>query len=133
MSVRKIKVLSTVGASGTIETNVTTLGELKPLLEAKEINTSGMKMMVGETRNELNLDDAVLPEGDFKLYLMPAKTKSGASKAQLYETLSETYAALAEIEENEEYGIEEKVSVKKSDEDPDMADLRRVAGGDWLG
>ena len=74
---RKIKIYTTAGMPGTIETNVTTLGQLKPLLSQREINYSGMKMLVGETKNELSVDEATLPEGDFKLYLMPAKTKSG--------------------------------------------------------
>ena len=74
---RKIKIYTTAGIPGTIETNVSTLGELKPLLRQREINYDGMKMLVGETKNELSVDEATLPEGDFKLYLMPAKTKSG--------------------------------------------------------
>lgn len=74
---RTIKIYSTVGTSGAVETAVTTLGELKPLLAAKGITYSGMKLLIGETRNELSMDESVLPEGDFKLYLMPEKTKSG--------------------------------------------------------
>lgn len=74
---RKIKIYTTAGIPGTIETNVSTLGELKPLLRQREINYDGMKMLVGETKNELSIDEATLPTGDFKLYLMPAKTKSG--------------------------------------------------------
>ena len=74
---RKIKIYTTAGVPGTIETNVSTLGELKPLLRQREINYDGMKMLVGETKNELSVDEATLPTGDFKLYLMPAKTKSG--------------------------------------------------------
>ena len=74
---RKIKIYTTAGIPGTIETNVSTLGELKPLLRQREIDYDGMKMLVGETKNELSVDEATLPTGDFKLYLMPAKTKSG--------------------------------------------------------
>lgn len=74
---RKIKIYTTAGMPGIIETNVSTLGQLKPLLSQREINYSDMKMLVGETKNELSVDEATLPEGDFKLYLMPAKTKSG--------------------------------------------------------
>lgn len=74
---RTIKIYSTVGTAGEVVTNVTTLRELKPLLRDRDIDYSGMKLVVGETRNELSIDEAVLPEGDFKLYLMPQKTKSG--------------------------------------------------------
>ena len=84
---RKIKIYTTAGIPGTIETNVSTLGELKPLLRQREINYDGMKMLVGETKNELSVDEAILPEGDFKLYLMPAKTKSGVDLDEMEEAI----------------------------------------------
>ena len=84
---RKIKIYTTAGIPGTIETNVSTLGELKPLLRQREINYDGMKMLVGETKNELSVDEATLPEGDFKLYLMPAKTKSGVDLDEMEEAI----------------------------------------------
>ena len=84
---RKIKIYTTAGMPGTIETNVSTLGELKPLLRQREINYDGMKMLVGETKNELSVDEATLPTGDFKLYLMPAKTKSGVDLDEMEEAI----------------------------------------------
>lgn len=84
---RKIKIYTTAGIPGTIETNVSTLGELKPLLRQREINYEGMKMLVGETKNELSVDEATLPTGDFKLYLMPAKTKSGVDLDEMEEAI----------------------------------------------
>lgn len=84
---RKIKIYTTNGMPGTIETNVSTLGELKPILRQREVNYDGMKLLVGETKNELSRDEAILPEGDFKLYLMPAKTKSGVDFDEMEETL----------------------------------------------
>ena len=84
---RKIKIYTTEGIPGTIETNVSTLGELKPLLRQREINYDGMKMLVGETKNELSVDEATLPTGDFKLYLMPAKTKSGVDLDEMEEAI----------------------------------------------
>ena len=84
---RKIKIYTTAGIPGTIETNVSTLGELKPLLRQREINYDDMKMLVGETKNELSVDEATLPTGDFKLYLMPAKTKSGVDLDEMEEAI----------------------------------------------
>ena len=84
---RKIKIYTTAGIPGTIETNISTLGELKPLLRQREINYDGMKMLVGETKNELSVDEATLPTGDFKLYLMPAKTKSGVDLDEMEEAI----------------------------------------------
>ena len=85
---RKIKIYTTNGMPGTIETNVSTLGELKPILRQREVNYEGMKLLIGETKNELSQDEAVLPEGDFKLYLMPAKTKSGVDFDEMEEAIA---------------------------------------------
>ena len=84
---RKIKIYTTNGMPGTIETNVSTLGELKPILRQREVNYDDMKLLVGETKNELSQDEAILPEGDFKLYLMPAKTKSGVDFDEMEEAI----------------------------------------------
>lgn len=129
MATRKIKVLSTVGVSGTIETNVTSLGELKPLLRQREINISGMKMMVGETRNELNLDDAVLPEGDFKLYLMPAKTKSGGDAADTCRQIASLFSTLASQLSNSCACNSGAKASPVAEVDSDVEDLRNLAGG----
>lgn len=96
---RKVKIYSTVGTSGTVETNVRTLGELKPLLRQQGINYDGMKMLVGETRNELGVDEAVLPETDFKLYLMPEKTKSGVDFDAIIEALDEASESIQEAKD----------------------------------
>lgn len=85
---RKIKIYTTNGMPGTIETNVSTLGELKPILRQREINYDDMKLLVGETKNELSQDEAILPEGDFKLYLMPAKTKSGVDFDEMEDSIN---------------------------------------------
>ena len=94
---RKIKIYTTAGMPGTIETNVSTLGELKPLLRQREINYDGMKMLVGETKNELSIDEAVLPTEDFKLYLMPAKTKSGVDFDEMEEAVERIEDKLDEV------------------------------------
>lgn len=137
---RKIKIYSTVGASGTIETDVRTLGELKPILRQREINYDGMKLLVGETRNELSVDEAVLPEIDFKLYLMPEKTKSGNVVSKL-ERLAEIFGEAQEICEDlaseiEDNGGNVSSSVVASTgkalsfEDMEaMEDLKRLQGG----
>lgn len=130
---RKVKIYSTVGASGTIETNVRTLGELKPLLSQREINFSGMKMLVGETRNELGVDEAVLPEGDFKLYLMPEKTKSGVDFDAIIEALDEASEAIDEAKEAvftaQRQASSGSAKRYTSNEDEEaMEDLRRLSG-----
>ena len=94
---RKIKIYTTAGMPGTIETNVSTLGELKPILRQREVNYDGMKLLVGETKNELSQDEAILPEGDFKLYLMPAKTKSGVDFDEMEEAVERIEDKLDEV------------------------------------
>ena len=96
---RKIKIYTTAGMPGTIETNVSTLGELKPLLRQREINYDGMKMLVGETKNELSVDEAVLPTEDFKLYLMPAKTKSGVDFDEMEDSVNRIAEDVERIED----------------------------------
>ena len=96
--VRKIKIYTANGMPGTIETNATNLGGLKPILRERNINFDGMKMLVGETKNELSMDESVLPEGDFKLYLMPAKTKSGVDFDDMEDNVEHITSAVIRIE-----------------------------------
>lgn len=108
---RKIKIYTTLGSPGTIETAVTTLGDLRPELSGRGIDISGMKLLIGETRNELSEDVAILPEGDFKLYLVPSKTKSGATdNVELAKKLLE--AAITLLEDVKE--CDTKSCVKKT-------------------
>ena len=97
--IRKIKIYTTNGMPGTIDTNATTLAGIKPLLRERNINFEGMKMLVGETKNELSMDESVLPEGNFKLYLMPAKTKSGVDFDDMEDNIENIQAKLQRVED----------------------------------
>lgn len=130
MNIRVIKIYTTLGVSAPIETNVTTLGELKPLLRNKGIEVESMKLLVGETRNELSVDEAVLPEGDFKLYLMPQKTKSGnisdvsslfSQIAGLFEELADEIHSIRQEQSNSSV----KPSYRNEDEEA-MDDLKKL-------
>ena len=131
---RKIKIYTTNGMPGTIETNVSTLGELKPILRQREVNYDGMKLLVGETKNELSQDEAILPEGDFKLYLMPAKTKSGVDFDEMKETLERIESKVDRILsklDNESY---KGSSVSQTDlisleDQREIEEVRRLASG----
>ena len=131
---RKIKIYTTAGIPGTIETNVSTLGELKPLLRQREINYDGMKMLVGETKNELSVDEATLPTGDFKLYLMPAKTKSGVDLDEMEEAIERIENKVDRILsklDNESY---KGSSVSQTDlisleDQREIEEVRRLASG----
>ena len=131
---RKIKIYTTNGMPGTIETNVSTLGELKPILRQREVNYDGMKLLVGETKNELSQDEAILPEGDFKLYLMPAKTKSGVDFDEMEETLERIESKVDRILsklDNESYkgSSVSQVSSLSAEDQREIEEVRRLASG----
>jgi hypothetical protein len=142
---RTIKVYSTVGASGEVVTNVGTLRELKPILVSKGIDIAGMKLVVGETRNELSIDEAVLPDGDFKLYLMPQKTKSGGIEEDL-ESISDeidgVHTRLGRIESKLDRILSGQstsnsgarvIPTRSAEDEEALRDIARLYGGngDW--
>lgn len=57
--------------------SATTWGQLTPELNAKNISTTNIKGIVKENKAVLELKDALLPEGDFTLYLFTDKNKAG--------------------------------------------------------
>ena len=131
---RKIKIYTTNGMPGTIETNVSTLGELKPILRQREVNYDGMKLLVGETKNELSQDEAILPEGDFKLYLMPAKTKSGVDFDEMEETLkrieSKVDSILSELANKfDTVSSVSQTNLISPEDQREIEEVRRLASG----
>ena len=131
---RKIKIYTTNGMPGTIETNVSTLEELKPILRQREVNYEGMKLLIGETKNELSQDEAVLPEGDFKLYLMPAKTKSGVDFDEMEETLERIESKVDRILSELDNKFDTVSSVSQTnfispEDQREIEEVRRLASG----
>ena len=131
---RKIKIYTTNGMPGTIETNVSTLGELKPILRQREVNYEGMKLLIGETKNELSQDEAILPEGDFKLYLMPAKTKSGVDFDEMEETLERIESKVDRILSELDNKFDTVSSVSQTnfispEDQREIEEVRRLASG----
>lgn len=87
---RRVTVFSTVGKSAEfIDTDAVIWKDLKSLIQGRQINLSNMKSVIGETQNTLESDEGVLPDGDFTVFLMPIKTKSGAelSRKELFEEI----------------------------------------------
>lgn len=99
---RKIKIFTTTGIPGVIETDVTTFEGLKPLLLEQNINLESTKVLVGETKLELSENEAILPDGDFKLFIVPVKTKSGWNDEDEDEEEEDTFIqdTLGEIRED---------------------------------
>jgi len=73
---RTVKVFSTqANDRQEFSTDVSTWGELKNVIGGMYQN--GMKGQISQTKQTLEHDAAQLPEGDFTLFLVPTKVKSG--------------------------------------------------------
>jgi hypothetical protein len=59
-----------------IETDARTWGELKTLIKT----TSNKKFVLRESKHTLQAADAVLPEGNFFIFVYPEESKGGAKK-----------------------------------------------------
>lgn len=88
---KKVTVYSSnLGNGKTIETSATTFGALQTDLKSDGIYTDNMRAVIGETKVTLEHPDAALPEGDFKIFLLPIKTKSGnVTRKELYEIIKD--------------------------------------------
>ena len=72
-----------------VESSARTFGELKS--ELSNVKWDGMRVVVRETKNTLQDDGAVLPGGDFILFLVPEKVKSGMAKKSLKNIATASY------------------------------------------
>jgi len=79
---RKINVVNTGGKNFVHTTSAQTLGQLLEELKHKGVDRHGKKMIIGENRHTLEVDEAVLPKSNFTFFLLPAQTKSGASEVR---------------------------------------------------
>ncbi len=81
---RTVTVFATKGKrTAKIETDVTTWGELKSLVSNEGYDLGSLNATESITRTDLAHQDAVLPTGDFTLFLRPAKTKSGVDYSSM--------------------------------------------------
>lgn len=80
---REVKIFSPKGSNKTIKSAATDWDELKEDLIGKGVSYDNMKAVVGETKNTLEAGGAKLPEGNFTLFLMNKKTKSGADVSSM--------------------------------------------------
>lgn len=106
MSLREIKVLSSTRSGvKTIYSEATTWGQLKDGLDEFGDLTK-LSAVIKETKNSLQVDEAVLPEGAFTLYLSPKQIKAGNTReVQILEDLKSKFCdAVDEIIENIEDG-----------------------------
>ncbi len=91
---RTIKVFTSKGAKTVITTDASVWGDLIPHLE-NDFDLSNLQAAESVGKTTLVHRDAVLPSGDFILFLRPVKTKSGVdyedmSYSELRDRLTET-------------------------------------------
>lgn len=63
------------------ESSARTFDELKK--ELPDVNWKGMRVVERATKNTIQMDDAILPGGDFVLFLVPEKVKAGKGLSKL--------------------------------------------------
>lgn len=78
---RKIKVVVTRGENRVIESSATKWGELEKQLKGLSYDVAKLGAVEGKSRHTLEHAEAVLPEGNFVLFLIPVESKSGAKAA----------------------------------------------------
>jgi hypothetical protein len=71
-----------------------TWGDLKAHPVVRELMVGSVEAIVNPGNVTLNREDAVLPEGDFKLYLVPTKNKAGISESEARQLGEEIAAAI---------------------------------------
>lgn len=75
-----------------IETSATTLGQLKQSAELRDTDLSRKKLTDRATRNTLENDDSVLPEGDGVIFVYPKDSKAGLTWQQEEDLLARVAA-----------------------------------------
>lgn len=77
---KKVTVYSSSMGNKSFETSATTFNGLVLAMMENSIryNSGEMKAVIGQTKVTLEHEDAIIPDGDFTLFLLPIKTKSGS-------------------------------------------------------
>lgn len=108
MVTRTIIVASTSASQArVVQSNDETWGQLKVRPELAGLVLNGMDAVVDPGHFTLNRDDAKLPEGEFRLFLVPTKNKAGvgidinSAKALAAEIGAAIYEASKKADENE--------------------------------
>jgi len=106
-TMRTITVVATKnGKIKKYQSNASTWGELKTLI-IDDYDLSNLKPTENINKTTLEHNDAILPDGDFRLFLRPAKTKSGADLEELKRN------ELIQIIQDMNNGLEEKILRKQ--------------------
>lgn len=104
-SSRTITIVSTRGEKKKIEFAGNEWSDLKKIIQKEGYNLDNMKCVESVNRTTLEHPQAVVPAGNFNLFLMPVKSKSGAglSRSELYNKIKE-FSAKNESAAKEHFG-----------------------------
>lgn len=96
---RKVIIYNTIGDNfKEIYSSARTWGALTEEFTSQNITWKGMKAVDGETQHSFESSEAVLPEGEFSLFLMHDKVKSGFTDED--DDLIDEYDGISWREEN---------------------------------
>ncbi len=125
---RQIKIVSASKGSKTLQSSATSWGQLKDAISSDYPDIDKMNVVIKETKTALVLDESVLPEGDFQIFLAPKNIKAGGlSRVEVLKKLREKLSdaideLIDEIEEDEDNDDDD------FEDDDDQRLLSKISG-----
>jgi len=111
---RRINVVNVGGKNFTMESGASNRGELEAEIRTMNMNVSfnQKKVIIGETKNTLDVPGALLPSSNFTLFIMPSKTKAGGEVRNKVKELMQKYP----VEAKAHFSAEKSYTVSKETE-----------------
>lgn len=111
---RKINVVNVGGKNFTMESTANNRGELEAEMSKLNMGVAfkDKKVIIGETKNSLDVPGALLPSSNFTLFIMPAKTKAGGEARNKVKELMKKYP----VEAKAHFSAEKSYTVTKDAE-----------------
>lgn len=100
---RKVSVYSSLGDNVYENITATTWGEMKEIIERDYSSLSGLSVFEKVTKVEYSTPEALLPEGDFILFIYQKKNKSGISYSEMRDRIKALKTAFGQ-EATEHFG-----------------------------
>ena len=131
---RDIKVVSASRGSKTISSSAENWGQLKDSLRADYPDLEKMNAVVRETKTALILDESILPEGNFQLFLAPKQIKAGTlTRVEVLERLRDKLTdaineLIDEVEQEEDEVTSFPSSSRTRQQEDDERFLSKLSG-----
>jgi hypothetical protein len=99
---RKVTIYNTAGANEqVIESSAMTWGDLQIDLIKNNVRFENLQAVIGETQNTLGSTQSLLIDGDFTLYLIPQKVKSGDYDEDYIDSEGESVSSLMQMSDSD--------------------------------